>query len=63
MQRDTEKINMVADELDYAGSDSKAELELLMKAGVLLRSVGKIAITENAANQEQGEGTAVPSIR
>ncbi len=63
MRSDIEKISMVADELDYPGSGSKAELELLMKAGALLKSVCKIATTENAANQEHVQGTAVTSIR
>lgn len=52
MQEDKEKFIMVADKLDYPGSDVKAELELLMKAEVLLKSVCKIALAENAANEE-----------
>jgi hypothetical protein len=52
MQEDKKKFIMVADKLDYPRSDPKAELELLMKAEVLLKSVCKIAITEDAANQE-----------
>ena len=52
IQKDNEKIIMVADELEYPGFEAKAELELLIKAEALLKSVCKIAITENAANQE-----------
>ena len=51
MQRDIEKIDMVADELDYPEFYSKAELELLMKAEALLKSVGKIATTDNAPSK------------
>jgi hypothetical protein len=52
MQKDKEKIIRVADEFDYPGFEDMAELELLMRAGALLRSVCKIIITEDAANQE-----------
>ena len=52
MQKDKEKIIMVADEFDYFGSEGRAELELLMKAEALLKSVCRIAITENDTNQE-----------
>ena len=48
----SEKLSMVADEPDYPGSDAKNELELLMRAEALLKSVCKMAIAENAANQE-----------
>ena len=52
MQKDKEKIIMVADELDCTEAEDAAEFELLMKAEALLKSVCEFAITENAANQE-----------
>ena len=52
MQKDKDKIIRVADEIGNPGSEDMAELELLMRAEALLRSVCKIAITEDAANQE-----------
>ena len=52
VEKDKEEIVEEADEPDYPGSDAKTELELLMRAEALLKSVCKIALTENAAKQE-----------
>jgi hypothetical protein len=52
MQKDKQKIIRVADELDLHGYEDMAELELLMRAEALLKSVCKIAMTEDDANQE-----------